>query len=148
MNIEKQEDLGTKALVALAATRAKKKKRLDLWMAAVSLAGLGLMGCNLPWGAKLPAIAFDSNGEPTQVMVPESEVRKRLGASFSTTADSALLALQSSDIGHFSRGQPLVLRTASVGIGILAEVGVGPFKIGATPQFRLMFSNSKEPTIP
>lgn len=112
------------------------------------LAALGMSGCLQPWGLKLPAIAFDSQGNPTQVMLPEKEVQKRMGASLSVVADSALTAFQESDRSHFAHREPLLLRTVAVGVGVQAEIGLGPYKIGATPHFRLMFTNSKEPPLP
>jgi len=91
----------------------------------------------------VPVIGFDEHGNPAQVEISGKEYSKRLSAVISSVPESTLEAL-----GESSTRSGWMLRTAVVGIGVGAEIGIGPFKIGALPRARLLFSNSTEPAIP
>jgi hypothetical protein len=109
----------------------------------IFLLGLVLIsvGCNIK--DHVPAIAFDADGNPTQVLVPHKEYSKRLMALTSTVQDTAIPVLTQ----HEGRARWGV-RTLSFGIGVNAQIGVGPFSVGAYPRVRLIFSNSTDPTMP
>ena len=102
---------------------------------------LFLCGCNYFDG--IPMIGIDANGNPAQAFAPESEYSKRLIAVASSVQDSTLPVLNQLE-GHSA----WILRNISIGIGVNAEIGIGPFKIGAFPRFRMVFTNSSEPSLP
>jgi hypothetical protein len=107
-----------------------------------SLCGLFIItGCKYSDG--IPVIGVDSKGNPSQVFVPEKEYSKIVVEVTSTINDSALPAL------NRQKTRPgFMMRTALIGVGASAQVGIGPFQIGAVPRSRFIFSNSTDPVIP
>jgi len=102
---------------------------------------LALAGCNQYDG--IPMIGVDSQGNPVQVFVPEKEYSERVVAVASSVNDSALPAL------NRQKTRPgWMVRTLTIGINASAQIGIGPFQIGAVPRFRFIFSNSTDPTLP
>src|SRR4051812_4624307 len=102
---------------------------------------LPFSGCNLQ--DSIPVIGFNEKGEPAQILILEKEYTKRFTALTQSVQDSAVPVLDK----HESRSA-WMLRTLSFGIGMNAEIGIGPFKVGAFPRMRLIFTNSSEPTLP
>ena len=112
----------------------------NLW--PLGLIAFFMTGCN--YEGQIPVIGVDQNGNPTQVMVSEKDYTDRLTTLISSVQDSALPVLNRREV-H----KPWMLRTLVFGIGVNAEVGVGPLiKVGAYPRTRLVFSNSTDPTLP
>ena len=100
-----------------------------------------LTGCNFK--DLIPVIGFDADGNPAQVQVPNKDYVDRLAELTTTVQDSAIPVLSSHED---SAGWQV--RTLAFGIGVNAQVGIGPFKIGAYPRCRLILSNSTDPTMP
>ncbi len=103
---------------------------------------LNLTACS-PTDLILPLIGLAENGSPSQVLVSQKEYIQRL----STTADS----VQKSAIQGLSKSRLTprwLLREMVFGIGINAQVGIGPFKIGAYPEIRFVFSNTTDTLVP
>jgi hypothetical protein len=94
----------------------------------------------------VPVLGIDARGQPAQAVMDETEYGHRLSAAVTTYRDSAAAALQQQQAA--SPGAAWNLRNLIVGIGVDAEVGFGPIRIGAVPAMRLIFSNAKEPDFP
>ena len=107
----------------------------------VACSVVALPNCNYFDG--IPVIGLDSRGVAAQVFVPKSEYVKRMMAYTSSVQDSLLPVLNRHD-----PGSEWALRTVIFGAGVNAEVGIGPFRVGAFPRFRMIFSNSKDPSLP
>lgn len=99
------------------------------------------MNCNNI--GEIPILELDENGNPTQKLAPKEEYSRRFEALAKSVHDSALPVLVDHDQNHKAR-----LRTLVIGVGAEADVGIGPFKIGAYPRFRMLFCNSRDITVP
>lgn len=110
-----------------------------VWNIMIVVGLFSMSGCNQLEG--IPVIGFDSNNNPAQVWVPEKEYSNRVSSAADSLQESALpvLAKRSAD-------SPWGLRTVVVGLGVNTQIGIGPFQIGALPRFRVVFSNSTDPT--
>ena len=100
---------------------------------------LTFAGCN--YYEQVPVIGVDEKGNPTQVFIPKKEYSKRVTLATSSIEESIIPVLMKRD-----SNPPLQLRTISMGVGVNTEIGIGPFRIGALPRFRLIFSNSSNLT--
>jgi len=118
--------------------KAKKKSLRVFFFIGASLL---LEGCHLK--DQVPIIGFDSNGNPTQILIPHKEYTKRLLAYTQTVQDSAIPVLERHD-----KQEGWSLRSIALGIGINAEISIGPYRVGAFPRCRLIFSNSSNPVMP
>ena len=112
------------------------------WIIAVLLcAAAPMTGCNPESG--IPVIGMDKNGNPGQVWIGGEDYTSRLGAVLTSVNDSVLPVVNAQ-----SASKSWMLRTVTVGVGVTTEVGIGPWKVGAVPRARLIFSNSSDPTLP
>ncbi len=86
---------------------------------------------------------MDGDGNPSQIMVPHSEYKKRLISLATTVKDSVFPILKKHD-----HDASWMLRTVVFGIAINAQLSLGPFKVGAMPEMRFVFSNIKDSFVP
>lgn len=119
--------------------------------------GLILMSLSGCMGeSKIPIMSYDKDGNPTQVMVAEGEYSGQVTEMISATQDSAAPIFSRQNramtegLSRDSVTMPAwMLRTVIVGTGVSMEIGVDPiWKVGVYPRFRMVFSNSIDPTIP
>jgi hypothetical protein len=110
-----------------------------------------LTGCEYYDG--IPIIGFDANHNPVQIFVPAKQYSSRMAALATNIYDSALPVVkqretqsscdpsscQGTDHSHWS------LRAIAIGVGVQSEIGIGPFRLGAVPKTRLIFTNLKDP---
>lgn len=95
------------------------------------------------FASSIPMVGSDLNGEPAIVNVPQNEYVERLKSVLINANDSVVPFLQKRE------AKPgWMLRTVVVGLGVSTEIGIGPFKVGATPRSRLVFTNSSNPMVP
>ncbi|MBI3543662.1 MAG: hypothetical protein HY075_10360 [Deltaproteobacteria bacterium] len=97
-------------------------------------------GCNMN---EIPLVGLDDNGNPTQVIIGKKDYSKNLGLAVNAVQDSAIPA-----VSRRSQSQPWLLRTIVLGLGVNTEIGIGAYKVGALPKFRVALSNSTDPTLP
>jgi len=99
---------------------------------------------------QIPVIGTDANGNPAQVEVPGPVYSSRLNTVLTSIQDSVIPVLNERDAAASERttAQPWLLRTMAFGVGVNAEIGVGPITIGALPRTRLVFTNSTDPSLP
>ena len=93
----------------------------------------------------IPVIAIDKQGNSDVIEVSKEDYLNRLNHSTNTVNDSLIEAFNSTTMTSNSQWH---LRTVGVGIGSTMEVGLGKFKIGATPRVRFMFTNNTTPSLP
>lgn len=93
-------------------------------------------------GGRLPLVGLDKNGNPTEAFVSETKYTESL-----TEALTSIEATVLPRLGETSRGE-WKLRTAVVGFGAKAEMGIGPFKVAFKPKLRAAFTNGAKPPIP
>ena len=91
----------------------------------------------------IPVIGTDEYGNPTSVPIDVSEYSDRLSKALIDVQDSVIPVLNKRE----SRSG-WMLRTIVFGIGLTTEIGIGPFKVGALPRSRLVFSNNVDPQFP
>jgi hypothetical protein len=120
------------------------------WVCALGTI-VSFSGCRGGRGVEnaIPVIGVDENGNPTEVMIGEADYSERLEQLMSSYIDSTLPVLNRS-VASPKEPSPSdwMIRTVTLGVGINAEIGVGSAKVGAFPRFRLIFTNSKDPTVP
>ncbi len=115
----------------------KAKRALVAGLFLFSLSGC--MGEN-----KIPMISYDQDGNAVQVMVSEGEYSEHVTQMISSVQDSAAPVLSKT-----ASSPSWMLRTIVVGTGVNMEIGVDPIvKVGVYPRFRMVFSNSTDPTLP
>ncbi|MBI3556952.1 MAG: hypothetical protein HY074_11870 [Deltaproteobacteria bacterium] len=110
------------------------------WLLILIGAAAPFAGCN---SDGIPLIGLDDDKNPVEVLVSKADYAKRMGTAVTAVQDSALPALNRRALGG-----DWLLRTLVVGIGVNAEIGIGPYKASALPKFRVVFSNSTDPTLP
>lgn len=122
--------------------RSKTNLRKLIALSTLFLTFMGLLeGCNTL--DMIPVIGLDEDGNPAQIQVPHREYSKRLVAMTQDFQDTTIPILSRRE-----RASGFQIRTIAIGIGANAQIGFGPFKIGAFPHCRLIFSNSSDPSIP
>ena len=131
----------------------KKRPRWSLFVIPVASLSLLLLSSSgnafslFPRAKRgVPVLGIDARGQPAQAVMDEAEYGHRLSAAVTTYRDSAATALQQQQAAN--PGAAWNLRSLLIGIGVDAEVGFGPIRIGAVPAMRLLFTNAKEPDIP
>jgi hypothetical protein len=93
---------------------------------------------------EIPVVGMDDAGEVLEATVPVPKYVERLRGAVGSVRESTLPVL-----ARHAGGPGWRLRTMVVGLGVNAEIGIGPIlKVGATPRFRLAFSNSTDPVMP
>jgi hypothetical protein len=97
-----------------------------------------ICGCNYYDG--IPVIGRDLNSEAIQVFVPVEQYSVRLKTVVTHVSDSALPVLEQHQAQPRSKSR-WALRLISFGVGVQSEMGIGPFKVGAAPAIKLVFSN-------
>ncbi len=110
------------------------------WLLLILSCATPLAGCN---NDDIPLLGLDDNKNPIEVLVSKPEYSRRIGLALTAAQDSAIPALNRRTFGG-----GWGLRTLVLGIGVSAEVGLGPFKVGAVPRFRVAFTNSTDPSLP
>ncbi|MEO5971555.1 MAG: hypothetical protein ABIQ95_16645 [Bdellovibrionia bacterium] len=96
-------------------------------------------GCKMVNG--IPVIGSDENNNPVQLWIPEKDYVESVLAATTSIDDTTLPVLKKRETHS-----PWLLRTVVIGIGVTTQVGIGPFQIGALPRFRMIFTNSSDPT--
>lgn len=110
------------------------------WLLFILCCATAFAGCNT---LDIPLIGLDENKNPIEVLVAKPEYAKRVGLALSAAQDSAMPALNRRVLfGNWG------LRTVVIGLGVSGEIGLGPFKVGAIPRFRVAFTNSTDPSLP
>ncbi len=112
-------------------------------MKLITLLSAGLISLNT-YAADILMVGLDKNGAPVDVLVPEAEYRENLRKALTDVQTSTIPVLQNKS--ETSKGW--LLRTAVVGIGVNMEIGIGEWKFGVLPRFRVGFSNAKDPAMP
>lgn len=94
--------------------------------------------------ATIPVVSEDGEGKSLAEEISSEEYSDELKAMVSTVNDSMTEALVTQDtIASWK------LTTVMVGVGISAEVGIGPIvRVRAVPRFRLAFSKNDDPVLP
>lgn len=96
-------------------------------------------GCKILNG--IPVIGSDENNNPVQLWVSEKDYVEGVLAATTAIDETTLPVLKKREADS-----PWLLRTVVIGIGVNTQVGIGPFQIGALPRFRMIFTNSSDPT--
>ncbi|MEO5970758.1 MAG: hypothetical protein ABIQ95_12600 [Bdellovibrionia bacterium] len=91
----------------------------------------------------IEVIGIDKNGDPTIIHIPQLEYIKRFSRTINAIQKPSLSALS-----KIHSNSPWQLRAMAFGIGVNAQVGFGPWQIGAYPELRLIFSNSSDSYVP
>ncbi|MGZ3789781.1 MAG: hypothetical protein ACXVLQ_14725 [Bacteriovorax sp.] len=94
----------------------------------------------------IPVIGTDDQGNSEVIEVPKAEYVSRFNLSATTVNDSLIEAFNAAS--SLNQATLWHLRTVGIGLGSTVEVGIGKFKIGATPRTRLLFTNSTTPSLP
>lgn len=111
------------------------------------LCGLFIAGVSSGYAADqaIPVVGLREDGAPVESIISESAYTEKLKTALTGVEKSTLQALSKQQ----DKGKPWLLRSVVVGVGVNAEVMLGPLvKFGVLPRFRLGFSNAKEPSIP
>ena len=89
-------------------------------------------------------VGNNDDGSAIEQTIPSGEYSTELAASTSTVADSLQSALTSQiNVTNWK------LTSVVVGVGIGAQVGIGPIiSVKASPRFRMVFSRNSNPVIP
>jgi hypothetical protein len=115
---------------------------------AALVCGLTLLaGC----GGRLPMIGYARFGLPTQAFLQERKYVDKLTDALLTMERSVVPSLDESAAatpGGAAGEEKWKLRTALLGFGVNAQVGIGPFKWGIKPRLRAAFGNGENPPIP
>jgi hypothetical protein len=107
----------------------------------------GLMSC-LALGADIPVISAGPDGLESVRMLPRGTYSRVVGAAVAAVHDSVLPELGCSDTSAQGSAH-WKLHTVIVGVGIGAELGLGPiFSIQAKPRIRLLYTRADAPVFP
>lgn len=104
------------------------------------LASLVASGCNFD---DILLVGLDEKDNPAEAVLSRKDYADKVGKALATVQESSVPVLESRNA---SSG--FMLRTLVIGIGVSAEAGIGPFKVGAVPRFRVAFTNSSDPSLP
>lgn len=89
-------------------------------------------------------VGLDSKGKPMDFFVDPKQYSDKLGELLSSVSDSTMPVLQ-----DLPESKKWGLRTVLVGLGLNMEAGIEPIlKVSASPKLKVVFSNSKKPSIP
>ena len=110
----------------------------------VSAAFAGLLLARTALGADIPVISGAADGSETMRMLPQSAYSRVVADAVGAVHESVLPQLQCApDSGAWR------LHTVIVGVGIAAQVGLGPiFSITAKPRIRLLYTRADAPVFP
>jgi hypothetical protein len=101
-----------------------------------------LLSACAAYAAEIPIVGLDDEGNEVTYLQSEDAYVARMRAAATAVGESIVPSLESLPARW-------MLRTTVVGIGVGVQVGVGPvIQLKATPRFRLVYSNSKDPVIP
>lgn len=117
-----------------------KNTKSKLGCGLLFVISIAVTGCN---GDDIPLVGLDKNSNPVETFLSKPEYTRRLNTAVTAVNRSALPALS-----HQTQSSGYALRTAVIGMSINAEIGIGPFKIGAVPRFRVAYTNSADPALP
>lgn len=97
----------------------------------------------LACGDGIPMIGLGKNNKALQAAMEDKDYAQNLATMISTLDRSTEegIRFQASE-GKWG------VHTVIVGIGFVAEAGIGPLKVSAEPRFRFVFADSDKPTIP
>lgn len=96
------------------------------------------------WGADILMVGVDNSGSPVDVLVPEAQYKANLKKALVAVETSTLPVLQNKS----ESPKGWMLRTAVIGIGVNMNIGIGEWKFGVLPRFRVGFTNSNDPSVP
>ena len=98
---------------------------------------LALTGCK----GRLALLGLSDKDNAVQSLVDEDRYQEKLVRGILHVEDSVLDAAERT-AGHEKKWQ---LQLIAVGVGLNADVGVGPFRLGVTPGVRAFFTNTPTP---
>lgn len=94
-------------------------------------------------GGRLAMVGLGKDGKSAEAFVKENRYTRHLTEALEKIDESVVPALATSQkSGDWS------LRTAVVGFGVKADVGIGPFRVAFRPRIRAAFANGEKPPIP
>jgi hypothetical protein len=93
---------------------------------------------------KIPVVGINESGKEETIELTQEEYRQKTGAAALTVYDSLMPVLNKEEPKPSKWG----LRVLGVGIGVTAEFGIGPVKVGVIPKMRFIFTNHSNPPLP
>lgn len=92
----------------------------------------------------IPLLYTNDKGETIISEIPTQLYKQKVGSAQLTVHDSLLPVLQEQNVSE----SQWALRTASVGIGVSLEWGIGDWYVSVLPRIRFIFTNHKNPPLP
>lgn len=89
-------------------------------------------------------IGLDKDGNPVEAFVDEARYTGHVKEMLASTKQSVSPILNNST----TEGNRWGLRSAIVGFGMKGEAGIGTFRVGVKPRFRVVFGKGPNPPIP
>lgn len=96
------------------------------------------VGC-LQGDRNLTIIGQDGDGESRTVNIPQSSYEQKLGPVVEQIYSETVSTLDQTSLNN----PKWEIEKLEVGIGVTGVLGIGEWKLGATPGIRLMFRESK-----
>jgi hypothetical protein len=120
-------------------------KKFCLWLTCLSAIGVGPLNA-IAFGdkGKIPVVGINEKGEQETIEITQEEYKQKAGAAALTVYDSIMPVLKQEEPKPSKWG----MRVVGVGLGVTAEFGIGPVKVGAIPKLRLIFTNHTNPPLP
>lgn len=122
------------------------------WAALALALGLLVPGVSYSNGsvgsssAAIAMIGLDDSNNPVALTLSPQEYQGRLSAALIALRDAVVPSLTS---GVSNAASAWKLRTVVAGVGVAAQVGIGPIvTIKAAPRFRIVFGDSTDPAVP
>lgn len=92
---------------------------------------------------KIPIVGINEKGEEVTFNLTQEEYKQKTSAAAITVYDSLMPVLNKQEPKPSKWG----MRVLGVGIGVTAEFGIGPVKVGAIPKMRFIFTNHTKPPL-
>lgn len=89
----------------------------------------------------IPVFGINENGDVQEIAVDQEVYAQEVGKVVQGLQQKTLPLLE-------SKTKAAHLTTVAVGVGIVAQAGVGPLKVSAEPRIRFLISNKETPTLP
>lgn len=89
----------------------------------------------------IPVFGINGKGEVQELAVDQEIYSQEIGKLVQGLHQKTLPILE-------NKSKSLQLTTIAVGVGIVAQAGIGPLKVSAEPRMRFLISNRDTPTIP
>lgn len=106
----------------------------------IPLAALSLTGCLGDFGI----LGLNEKGDPVEAFVSEEAYTQHVKEMLASTTESVAPVLNEQS----TLGNRWSLRSAVVGFGVKGEAGIGSFRVGLKPRFRVVFGKGDNPPIP